>query len=84
MLHHYAVMDSDGVTIANVAIIDDEAEGWEDERGKWEPFGHDEAKAQGWVRLGSEAEREAQGDAATGHKGWTITPEWTWAPPPDA
>lgn len=49
-IHHYAVMDGD--TIANVVVIDDEAEGWDHgEEGKWEPWGHDRARAEGYVLL---------------------------------
>lgn len=51
MLHHYAIVDDTGV-VTNVVIIDDEAVGFDDERGKWEPHGHEEARALGWVHLG--------------------------------
>ncbi len=49
-IYNYAVLENGVIT--NVVAIDDEAVGFDNaELGKWEPWGHDRAKAEGMVLL---------------------------------
>lgn len=50
-VHNYAIVNKKG-EILNVIVVDDEAVGFDDERGKWEPWGIKEAEEQGLAYLG--------------------------------
>lgn len=65
MRHHYAILHQDGETIENVAIVDDEDEGFSDMRGSFVPFTCADVEEMGWIRVGAEGDEPV---AWIGHK----------------